>query len=156
MFWFTGLFRSLHMGLLQGSTRWRVAEYVSPKYVALEYRLFWAISTWKIINAEWCFVWSPLICLKTDSPKGNSIVINPLPRTFAHQGKRSTPHPDIIFHKMPLIYSKAPFIFLKIIYSPLGGLHFPYFYLIWYLILNSNATPLNYSFFLGHPPWFTD
>ena len=51
---------------------------------------------------------------------------------------------------LPLIYSKAPFIFLKIIYSPLGGLHLPSSYLIWYLILNSNATSLNYSFFLGY------
>ena len=65
--------------------------------------------------------------------KGNSTVIDPLPRSFINQGKltvitentRSQYHPQTLSPTiLPPIYSSKNLSFLKIIYSPIRGLHF--------------------------------
>lgn len=47
--------------------------HATPKHMPLVYGLFWVIGTWKATYAEWGFLWTLLICLKINPPKGSRL-----------------------------------------------------------------------------------
>lgn len=48
----------------------KVAGHSTPKYATSRFWLFWTEGIWKTANTSKGFVWTPLICLKTDPLKG--------------------------------------------------------------------------------------
>ena len=90
--------------------------------------------------------------------KRNSVAVNPLPRSFTNHGRltvvtgetRCRHHTQANCHKLSYLPSilRVHSSFLKIIYSPLRGLHTPHlpFSIRWYLSLSSKP-PLWVSHF---------
>lgn len=119
-----------------------------------------SLGSWNSANEGGGFLWTPFICQKTTS-KRNSLVLNPLrgsvvyqegPTPLTSKEDRSWYHTQIHVDTIPINYYTSllhlPFVllrahpsFLKIISSPLRGLHSaPFFLLNWHLSLHSKPS----------------
>ena len=87
----------------------------TPECTTLVYWWFWAIGTWKTANADRGFLWTPLICLKTDPPNRISrhkspFLLSPLVPSARENWltpqdrRRSQHHTQTNCHKLSYLY----------------------------------------------------
>lgn len=97
------------------------------KMCCLLHRLFWAQGSWKIAKVGIGFLWTPLICLKTDPPKGTWLPQIPsLGGLLTITGEQmQCPHHTQLDHKRPPL--PASFLRVHSFSLKINPLPFPYY-----------------------------